>query len=148
MQVSDLTGVWHLLAFESHDPTKGVSHPYGQEVDGQLIYTAQGEVSLVVMARNRTRVGVLLEDLRDLGLGWAFFRAIGRYRAALLKQFSYAGTYRVEGSAVVHKVAVASFPDWVGTELRRDAELSGQRLRLSLTNRRGVRTDLVWRRQA
>lgn len=44
---------------------------------------------------------------------------------------AYCGKYRLEADVVVHTLRMSLFPNWVGGEQRRTAELSGDRLVLA-----------------
>ena len=56
---------------------------------------------------------------------------------------AYSGTFRVEGTSVVHTVEMSLFPDWVGSEQRRSVELSADGQRLTLSTQRDVVLLLV-----
>jgi len=66
-------------------------------------------------------------------------------RAAFEGFLAYYGSYQVNESenTVVHRVEVASFPNWVGTELRRHFQFLEERLILKAPD---SGAELVWSR--
>ena len=61
---------------------------------------------------------------------------------------SYAGTWRREAGRVIHTIAVAPRPSWIGSEQVRDMELTGDRLVLAGNGPRATsrKRILSWRR--
>ncbi|WP_405937247.1 lipocalin-like domain-containing protein [Streptomyces sp. NBC_00726] len=124
MRREDLVGVWRLVAFHELDDADGRGEgPLGEAPRGRLVYTENGHVSVNMM------------------------RTAGE--AGGTRYMGYAGTWRLTGGQVVHRIEVTPRPDWVGTEQSRDAVLEGNRLTLRAdTLLQGVqhRRVLVWER--
>ena len=117
-----LVGAWRLESMEAHGPA-GLEHPWGSEIDGQLLYERGGHMSLQ-MAR----------------IGRAFFAAGDRERgsdaeigAAFAGYHAYFGRYTVDEAAqvVVHHVGRSLFPNWEGGSQRRLVEVAGETLILT-----------------
>ncbi|GGL70688.1 hypothetical protein GCM10010129_12740 [Streptomyces fumigatiscleroticus] len=123
MLPADLVGVWRLVSFEELDETGAPGPgPLGARPAGCLVYTGDGHVSVHMT------------------------RGPGSGPAACL---GYAGTWRLDGSRVVHRVEITQRSDWVGTEQVREATLADGLLTLHARTRiAGVehRRVLVWRR--
>ncbi|MFJ8933008.1 lipocalin-like domain-containing protein [Streptomyces sp. NPDC102364] len=124
MRADDLIGAWRLVSFEELDDDTGATSegPLGAGPCGRLIYTRDGHVSVNMMRG------------ADPGP---------------VPYMGYAGTWRLDGSRVVHRIEVTARPDWVGTEQSRKATLEDGRLTLwAETHIEGVRHRrvLVWRR--
>ncbi|WP_336319742.1 lipocalin-like domain-containing protein [Streptomyces lavendofoliae] len=121
--MSDLTqeslvGTWRLIDMEVKWRTRPV-HIYAE---GTLVYTSQGDVS-VVMEISRSR------------------------RCRLRKAVAYTGRYHVEGKETVHQLTNCTWPFNPKKQLRRRAQiLPDQRLRL-VPVRKGntVTCALTWK---
>src|SRR5262245_14286628 len=48
-----LVGAWRLLSYEAVDSSGRVEYPIGEHVTGQLLYDAQGNVSVHIMREKR-----------------------------------------------------------------------------------------------
>ncbi len=123
-----LVGAWALLSCRVRDADGAtIAEPLGPRPGGLLIYTADGHVAVHAMAAPPAARG-----------------------AAADAYFGYAGTWRREGRLVRHAVDVASFPNWSGTVLVRDAELRDNVLVLSgessLADERAALFVMTWRR--
>jgi hypothetical protein len=137
-----LVGVWRLEAIRDRLPDGRVAdHPeFGPEVDGLLVYTASGHVSVQFMRCGRTawRDAEAPTDAERL-------EAARGYGA-------YAGRFELdeEAGVVRHHVETALIPNRVGLTLSRRFSFEGDRLRLSPPGfaRGGVAVErsLVWRR--
>lgn len=124
MRADDLIGVWRLVSFEELDDTGTTSRgPLGADPRGRLIYTRDGHVSVNMMRGT------------DPGP---------------VPYMGYAGTWRLDGSQIVHRIEVTPRPDWVDTEQTREATLQDDHLTLHARTRIGGtehRRVLVWRRE-
>jgi hypothetical protein len=135
-------GVWRLQAIRDELPDgRFEDHPsLGAEVDGFLIYTATGHVSVQFMRRER-------EPWRreDEPTSAERARAVEEYGA-------YAGRFEVDEKAgeVRHHVETALIPNRVGRTLTRHFSFSDDTLTLSPPpfDRRGteIRRALAWKR--
>ena len=138
---SRLIGVWRLEAIRDRLPDGRVEdHPdFGPDVDGLLIYTSTGYVSVQFMRRGRTE--------------WRGASPTDAEREEASRGYgAYAGRFEVDEAAGVvrHHVETALIPNRVGATLERSFSLEGKRLTLSppVFTRNGVRVErrLVWRR--
>ena len=123
---SELVGGWRYLNWDITYDDGRLTHPFGSDAVGFILYTADGCMSANIMAGGRT----------------AFpegnpRRASDAERASAFDgYFSYAGRWRLEGGKVLHDVTVALNPAFVGVRQWRDPVLmrdSGGILTLSLS---------------
>jgi len=137
-------GVWRLETIRDRSPDGQVQdHPdFGPHVDGLLVYTGSGHVSVQFMRRDRPRWRKE-DDPTDTERAEAA-RGYG----------AYAGRYEVDETAgvVLHHVETALIPNRVGVTLTRSFSFEGETLTLSPPPSRSdgveVHRTLVWRRLA
>jgi hypothetical protein len=122
MLIDQLVGRWRLLSCEASGPNGELDYPYGLKPVGVIAYERDGSMAVQVMGDRRTRFSNL-----DKSSGTA-----EETRTAFLSYEAYFGTYQVDerASSVIHRVEAALFPNWMGTEQRRCATISGSRLTL------------------
>ena len=96
----DLIGSWELINWISTKDGKFNTHPMGEDVVGQLIYTAEGRMSGFLMR----------SDFKDQN---------PRTPASSAICLSYGGIYHVVGNEVVHDVIMSTIPEWIGGPLIR-----------------------------
>ncbi len=121
MDVGELVGRWQLTAWTAVDENGTVSTPFGDRPQGCVIYTSGGWMS-----------GQLaVADRRELSTSVALAGADSERAEAYSSYIAYCGEYRLEADVVVHTLRMSLFPNWVGGEQRRAAELSGNRLVLA-----------------
>jgi len=121
MDGNPLVGTWRLVSWESRDADGEVSHPFGREPLGYLIYTADGYMSAIL-----TPVDRLPFAAGDI------LRGTGEEQArAAATCIAYAGPYTVHEGRVLHHVETSLFPNWVGGAQERRYALEGDRLSLS-----------------
>jgi Lipocalin-like domain len=136
-----LLGTWSLVSFEALGGGH-TEYPFGPDAVGLLTYDEAGHVTVQVMKIGRPFFG---SDDQDDG-------TVEELSAAFKGYAAYYGTYSVDEQArvITHHVAASMFPNWVGTDHRREAVLEGGRLTLStrLTWHEGKEWlfRLVWRR--
>ena len=134
-----VVGTWRLKRWETRTADGGVSYPLGPDAVGYLIYTAGGHMSVSMM--RAARPAFAGDDL--LG-GTPAERA-----AAAAGYVTYCGRYEVRDGAVVHHVELSLFPNWVGADQLRFAEVAGDELTITTRPLRiGGETvnRLVWER--
>jgi hypothetical protein len=143
-KAADLVGTWRLVRWTADIDGRPVT-PFGGETTGLITYTDDGRMWGTLMRVDRPHVE---------GDTLAAAPQAQRARAAT-GYLNYAGTYRVEGSTVIHSVEVSLFPNWIGSDQVREIkwvpnDKGGQDLVLSAqrTSSRGgaVTNRLVWRR--
>ena len=116
---SVFVGTWRLLSAESRADNSTV-FPWGKDPIGRLSYEASGRMAVQLGRRDRRRL-----SSRD----WTALKP-DEYREVFLSYLSYFGYYSVSGDAVIHHVEGASIADWVGSDLVRYFEFTGNRLTL------------------
>lgn len=98
--MADLIGTWELVSWISLKDNIFHTHPMGDDVKGQLIYTKEGRMSGFLM-----RADFEKEPARTPA------------RAAIC--LSYGGTFEIDGSQVIHHVTLSTIPEWLNTPLIR-----------------------------
>ena len=135
-------GAWRLISFEARNDDGTVTHPFGTDARGSIIYTDSGRFSAQVMRLSRPQFAA-----GDQMQGTST-ELEANYKGCI----SYFGSYTVDdrGGFVVHHVEASLFPNWEGTDQTRFFEFSGNRLKLStppMTWGGGGRIGvLVWER--
>jgi hypothetical protein len=112
---SQFVGRWRLTAYLARDPAGHTESPFGDAVDGAILYTEDGWMAVQIAASERPA----LAGAPDRGAARA---------AAFASYIAYAGPYHVEGDEVVHSVHLGLIPDWRGGEQRRHYTFSDDRL--------------------
>ena len=138
VEAQRLVGAWRLVSVETWD--EGGELVRRGERTGYLIYSPGGYMSVSFMKEGRPRF-----ESGDIRGGTAEEKI-----AAINGYVSYAGGYMVKAGAVVHRIEVSLFPNWVGDSQERAYRLEGCRLTLStplmLVGGRRLSTHLVWER--
>ena len=116
-----LLGTWRLVRWYNEAADGTVTEPLGPNPVGYISYTEDGHIFAHLAAPDRAPFAV-----KDMAAGTS-----AEYEAAMKSYVSYAGTYEIDGDHVTHHVALASFPNWTGTEQRRHIHFEHGRLRLS-----------------
>ncbi|MFB6439891.1 lipocalin-like domain-containing protein [Streptomyces sp. NPDC056411] len=122
-----VVGTWRLVSFHETDETGTARHegPLGPDPTGQLMYLPDGQVSVHMMRAPDAPPGTP-------------------------SYMGYSGTWRlVDGTTLVHRIAITPRRDWVGTEQARDVVREEDRLTLYAHTRiQGVphHRVLVWQR--
>lgn len=142
MPTHNFVGTWTLQSLEMATADNAIERPFGNNPAGYLIYDSSGNMAVQLMNPDRQRFasddkfGATAEELRQ-----AFTTFEG-----------YFGTYEVRENEriVIHRVIGALFPNWSGTEQRRNFEFRGDQLILSTGlasyNGKPVTARLVWQR--
>ncbi len=133
---ADFVGTWRLLEYSFLHDDGVVEKPWGTEVRGYLLYSAEGYMSGNLSPARRKR-GVIerITDQRP--------RRIRGYIA-------YTGRYTVEGDTVTHHVEASLFPNWVDRPEVRYFTFEDDRLTLRTgplkSGRHTLVAQLVWER--
>lgn len=117
-----VVGTWRLLSWVAHAQDGSRGEPFGPTPEGILVYTREGTMITTIGMPGREAIAAndLLAGDHDEIL-------------AMARSFiAYAGAYSVDGAAIVHRVELSLFPNWVGTVQRRSAELSPDGMTLAL----------------
>lgn len=142
LQAERFVGTWALEAFEVELPDATRVHPMGEDALGRLSYDRSGRMSAMLSRADRSPLSVPRLE--------AYGKAPADEKVLAFDSFmAYAGRYTLEEDAVVHHVELASVPNIVGAQQRRQASFDGETLvlRYSVTGGRGTRTNILrWRR--
>jgi hypothetical protein len=118
-----LIGVWTLRKYS--DVAEGIAahYPFGEDPDGVLIYTPDGFVSALLMARGRPNL---------TGEGFADGTP-DQYTSAGKGFIGYVGRYDLDEAQLVvtHRPNVAFVPNMIGSVQRRLVDLQGDILVLT-----------------
>ncbi len=141
MKSTDLVGTWRLVTWEAHPEGGVLTHPFGPDAVGYIIYTADGFVSATLMRPIR-------QAFRD---GTMHSATAGEKIAAIGSYIAYAGTYSLQPGKVTHHLLASLLPNWVGSDLERYIGWTDGRLVLTspvMTSPDGTMATqrLVWER--
>jgi hypothetical protein len=115
-----LLGTWRLVRWYNEAGDGTITEPFGPDPVGFISYSDDGHIFAHLAVADRARFAV-----DDMSAG-----SPAEDSAAMKTHVSYAGTYEYCGDHVMHHIKVASFPNWTGTDQRRDIYFEGDRLRL------------------
>ena len=95
----------------------------GEELDGRITYTEDGNISVHIAARGRSNLASA-----DISGG-----TTAEWAAAARGYFGYCGSFEVdeERGCVTHIVALSLVPNWTDQRQVRHVDLTGDRLELS-----------------
>ena len=99
-------GEWELVGWRRVASDGSVTYPFGEDVEGLLIYTASGLMMVQMTASKRPNI-----DTTDPLGGDAEARA-SAYSTCL----AYFGRYEIHGEEVVHRVEASLYPNWSGRQ--------------------------------
>ena len=119
---ASLVGAWRLVSWEQGAEPGNMRRPYGENPEGQLIYTSNGQMAAQLM-----NPGATLPDVT----GSAAEEVLAQVSTTF---FAYYGTYSVDASAqtVTHHVQGSLAPTWVRSDQVRAFEfLDEDRLQLT-----------------
>jgi len=132
-----LIGAWKLISWQVMQSDGRIQYPYGKDVVGYLIYTADGYMSAQIMDpdRQQSDPSFPLEPAAAQTLPEPDrVRAYSTYLA-------YCGTYTIKGNTVTHHVKVGLVPSWTGSEQVRPFRFEQGRLIIEPGN-----DKLIWER--
>ncbi len=137
-----LVGTWKLVGYQRQFVGEEWVRPWGEEVDGRLIYTADGYLSVQQMRLGRPNFAA-----SEYTSGTP-----DEVQAAFQGYVAYAGRYRLDEAedAVWHIIECALFPNWIGLTMKRFYQLSDHRLILSSPppqSSTGFQARLTWERE-
>ncbi len=123
MSQRELFGAWKFLSMTLTNSSGEVISPYGENLFGMLVYTANGYMSVLLMDPGRPKFA------SDDPLGGTIEEINEAYR----KFDAYCGTYTVDAGKgiVVHHLQGSKFPNWVGSDQVRYFRISKNTLRIT-----------------
>jgi hypothetical protein len=104
-----LIGTWRLVEWTFTVDNSRPTRPWGGDPGGLLTYTEDGRMSATLMSHGRPTVPTRTLSAAPIGI-----RA-----AAAAGYLSYAGSYSMDGTSVLHHIELSLMPNWVGTTERR-----------------------------
>lgn len=140
-QAASVVGWWKLVSVTgtTADGRRNEA-PFGPNPTGALYYSPGGQVMLMLSYGGRPKLSIA-----DRVSAPAPERA-----EAFATFFSYSGRYSIADGRITHHIEVASYENWVGTDLTRVLRVEGRRLTLltpPLTGSGGGQSnELVWER--
>lgn len=106
---NDLIGTWTLARWYNRTSAGDDIYPLGPDATGYICYSPDGHVFVHLAANGRAPFAV-----ND-----PFAATMAEDSAAMKSHITYAGSYEVEGTDVLHHVSQSCCPNWVGTVQRR-----------------------------
>lgn len=130
-----LIGTWRAISMREWDANGQLSYPLGKEVNGQLIYTADGR-----MSANLTRSKMAKFAKSDL-----YDATVEERAKAWLDYVGYYGRFSIDEKkqAVIHHVEGSWFPNMTGSRQIRYFRLEKERLVLN-ADIEGSKIQVVW----
>lgn len=116
MSMHPVIGTWSLRSFELRFPDGSVTHPYGEKVNGLLMYDDTGHMSAAFGSAERSGSQA---DLAEVESG-------AHYDAFM----AYCGRYQAEDDRLTHYVLSSSLEAWTGSEQVRVYRIEGEQLML------------------
>ncbi|WP_446743308.1 lipocalin-like domain-containing protein [Silvibacterium acidisoli] len=144
---ADFIGTWRLLDYSFLHDDGRVEKPWGDDVRGYIVYTAQGYMSAnlspaIHWTARRARLAAKL----SMNPGEERLRERNRRRDYI----AYSGSFSVEDEKVIHHVEVSLYPNWVGRPEVRFYSFEENNLTLRTgpirSGRHTVVAQLVWER--
>lgn len=120
MENLDIKGRWKIQAWEQIFDDGRVTYPMGTELEGFMEYGTNG-MFCAITKKDRARFTT----------GGQWNASDAEKAQAYNTYLTYAGDWRIEGNVVTHAVKHCLFPNWVGGEQKRYAELNGDLLSLT-----------------
>ena len=122
MANNPFVGSWQFVSYISEDENGEITHPFGKDAHGYIMYGADGYMQVALMTSDRP-----IFDTKRFRSGSTENKV-----AAFEGYLSYAGPYTIGEGTITHHVEVAWFPNMVGLDNVRKFELDGNRLKLSV----------------
>jgi hypothetical protein len=135
----ELVGTWKLVSSHTTgaDGVRKVGS-YGPDPAGLLILTSNGYYSSI---QGRPDLPKIASNNRMQGTP-------EEYKGIVQGSVAQFGTYTVDagGKAITYKVQQSTFPNWAGTEQKREFTLAGDELKFSFAGTYGQRAEQVFKR--
>lgn len=112
---SSVVGTWQVESWVATDTESGaVVNVFGERPNGYLIYTAGGNMSVMLTADGRKNLS-----------GDRYNTPAEERAQAFSTHAAYSGTYTLTSDGIMHHVKASSFQNWVGTEQFRYVDVKG-----------------------
>jgi hypothetical protein len=122
MAENPFVGSWRFVSYTNEDEDGNITHPFGEDAHGYIMYGTDGYMQVALMTAGRPIFPT--ERFRS---GSTEDKA-----ASFDGYISYAGPYTIGEDIITHHVEVAWFPNMVGKDNVRAYKFDGDRLRLSV----------------
>jgi hypothetical protein len=138
----DLAGVWSLVSVENIDRDGSKTYPYGEQPQGMLVFTSNGEYAIQILKAARPKVSAKDKN-----------KATPEENAALVQgNNSHFGSFSVDEKKRIIRFNIehAFYPNWEGTVQERSYTLEHNMLKYVVTqttNGGTVTAAVVWRRK-
>jgi Lipocalin-like domain len=138
---SELVGRWDIVSWVQAYDDGRLRYPLGEDLDGFIRYTADGEMMCMIARRDRPAFTT----------GGQWDASDAERAAAYQSMLSYAGRYELADDVVIHDVELSLFPNWIGGQQRRRFVFRGDgtlalEARLEADTPQARTARLVWRR--
>jgi hypothetical protein len=130
-------GTWKLVSWEITQPDGTIRCPYGKDVVGYLMYTADGYMAAEIMNPDRQQS----DPNYPLEVATAQTLPEPDRARAYSTYLSYCGTYTVAGNTVTHHVKAGLVPSWTGSAQPRRFKFDQGRLIIGAGGH-----QLIWER--
>ena len=128
----ELYGTWRLVSFTWQVVETGESSDlFGKAPHGFINYSRDGRMFAIIVSENRPKPTDLAK-MTDQERAELFMTVI-----------AYAGTFKVEGSRVVHNVDISWNENWTGTAQVRNFQIERRRLTISVDPQVGTEGKLI-----
>ena len=107
-------GYWKLLKWQTLIDHGSPNFPFGENAQGQLLYTDKNKVYATLMRPDRPDF-----EIPYLSKGTAI-----EQKKAIEGYISYSGNFEITKDTVSHHVAFSLLPNWIGKTLERVYEFS------------------------
>ena len=108
-----LVGRWDILAWEQRYDDGRVQQPMGEQLNGFMRYTAEGDMICMI---NRA-------DRAAFATGGQWDASDAEKAGAYQSMLAYAGTWQLDGDQITHHVDISLFPNWKDGAQKRRLEL-------------------------
>jgi hypothetical protein len=136
-----LIGTWNLVLVDNINPDGKRTQPYGENPQGILMFDKDGNYALQILRTDRVNFvsGDKTKGTAD------------ENRALVLGGNSHFGKYLINAAdnTITFQIEHAFFPNWQGTEQKRNFTLSEKEFRYTVpttTNGAGVSGEVVWKK--
>lgn len=134
-------GTWKLLSCKHRRDDGTVEFPFGRRPKGRLIYTAIGQMIVLIT-----------DPARPAARSPQFFEATTNELAAAAQGcVAYSGQWVIRDGEVIHAIDQSLFPNWSGNRLVRIYKINRKRLTLGtapfLINKLKYTAELEWERE-
>jgi hypothetical protein len=132
-----IVGTWAMVSNTGTDAAGKSTPAYGEKPMGQVIFTADGRYTIVIM---RPDIGKFAGNNR--------LKATDKEKMAVNDgMIAHFGKYKANGKELVVSIEGSSFPNWNGSEQKRVYTIKGKELRWTNANASaGGNSELVWKK--